>query len=197
MKCGEPQPGSSYKACDSELKHRTDHTYLNERWPRLQPNEPDWDVQELLDNQTPRDAWGVMDRSFPIIVTETVTRVLWVDAETEDKALAYWGDGGDYPSLDGIEVLDGYLEFERPDKYQRQAAFRANRLESKIGPLVICPGCGAQAFRREWMHNPMRKCHGPIEWRETQSKNPSYQWRREFKSTPVYDATRKTTEAVR
>jgi hypothetical protein len=131
-----------------------------------------------------------MERSFPIIVTETVTRVLWVDAETEDQALAYWGDGGDYPSLDNAEVLDGCLEFERPDKYQRQSAFRANGFESKIGPLVPCPGCGAEAFRREWLHNPMRKCHGPIEWRETPNSNPKWRWRREYKSTPVYDATR-------
>lgn len=189
MKCGEPNPGKTYADCDLELKHRGDHSYLGQRWPRLQPNEPNWDVRELLDSQTLRDAWGVMERSFPIIVTETVTRVIWVEAETEDQALAYWGDDPtDLPS-DG-EVLDGSVEFERPAPWQRQAAFRANRFESNIGPLVICPGCGAEAFRREWMHNPMRKCHGPIEWRETPSTNPRYQWRREFKSTPVYGDAR-------
>jgi len=188
VKCGEPKPGKTYADCDLELKHHGDHSYLGQRWPRLQPNEPNWDVQELLDNQTPRNAWGVMERSFPIIVTETVTRVIWVDAETEDQALAYWGEDPSEPPSGG-EVLDGSLEFERPDRWQREAAFRASRFESKIGPLVPCPDCGVQSFRREWMHDPMRKCHGPIEWRETRSTNPRHQWRREFRSTPVYDAT--------
>ena len=187
MKCGEPNPGKTYADCDLELKHWGDHSYLGQRWPRIQPAEPDWEVQELLDNQTPRDAWGVMERSFPIVVTETAVRVIWVTAETEDQALAYWGDDPTDLSLDGAEVLDGSLEFERPDKWQRQAAFQANRAVSKIGPLVACPDCGVEAFRREWMHNPMRKCHGPIEWRESQNTNPRWRWRREYRSAPVYD----------
>lgn len=184
MKCGEPKPGSTYKTCDEDLKHRGDHAYLGERWPRLKPADPDWDVNELLDNQTPREAWGVMERSFPIIVTETITRVIWVEAEDEDHALAYWGDDPtELPS--GGEVLDGSLEFERPDRWQRQAAFTPNRSESKAGPLIACPDCGAEAFRREWFHNPLRRCHGPIEWRETSNANPKWRWRREFHATPV------------
>ncbi|MFJ2259517.1 hypothetical protein ACIOKD_14445 [Streptomyces sp. NPDC087844] len=185
MKCGEPNPDKTYADCDRDLKHSGDHGYLRDRWPRIQPNEPAWDVQELMEDQTPRTAWGVMERSFPIIVTETVTRVLWVDAETEDQALAYWSDGGDYPSLQNTEVLDGCLDFERPDRYQRQAALQSRHHGSKIGPQILCPGCNAQAFRREWIHNPMRKCHGPIQWRETRSMKPQYRWRREFQSTPV------------
>ncbi len=194
MKCGEPNPGKTYADCDLDLKHRGDHSYLGQRWPRVQPTEPDWDVQELLDDQTPRNAWGVMDRSFPIIVTETVTRVLWVDAETEDQALAYWGDGGDYPSLKDTEVLEGILDFERPDQWQRQQAFDTRRHGSKIGPQIICPGCEALAFRREWIHNPMRKCHGPIEWRENASAKPKYRWRREYRTTPAFDASREQAE---
>lgn len=182
MKCGEPKPGATFKDCDQELKHRGDHAYLGERWPRLQLAEPDYDVQELLDNQTPRNAWGVMERSFPIVVTETVVRVIWVEAETEDQALAYWGDDPTEMPSDG-EVLDGSFEFERPDQWQRQAAFQANRFESKIGPLVPCPGCGVEAFRREWIHNPFRKCHGPIEWRESvTARNPRWRWSREHKA---------------
>jgi hypothetical protein len=192
VKCGEPKPGSSYKTCDEDLKHRGDHGYLGERWPRIRPAEPNDEVSELLDLMTPRDAWGVMERSFPIVVTETITRVIWVEAETEDQALAYWGeDPTELPS--GGEVLDGSLEFERPDKWQRQAAFRANRFESKIGPLVPCPGCGVEAFRREWIHNPFRKCHGPIQWRETQNSNPRWRWRREFQATPIGGAQQAVT----
>jgi hypothetical protein len=189
VKCGEPKPGDSYETCDKDLKHSGAHGYLGRSWPRLELAEPDWDVNELLDNQTPRDAWGVMERSFPIVVTETVTRVIWVEAETEDQALAYWGDDPtDLPS--GGEALDFSVEFERPAKWQRQAAFTANRFESKIGPLVPCPDCGVEAFRRKWLHNPMRKCHGPIEWRETSNSNPKWRWRREYRTTPVYDAAR-------
>lgn len=195
MKCGEPKPGSTYKDCDEELKHRGDHSYLGERWPRLTSADPDWDVQELLDTAQPANTWGVLERSFPIVVTETVIRVIWVEAETEDQALAYWGnDPTDYSS-DGGVVIDGSLEFERPDKWQRQEAFTANRFESKIGPLIACPGCGAEAFRRVWVHNPMRKCHGPIEWRETNSTNPQYRWRREFKSAPMHDTARESEVA--
>lgn len=185
MKCGEPNPGKTYADCDLELKHRGDHSYLGQRWPRVQPAEPDLDVDVLL-SRAAREAgvWGVEERSFPIIVTETVTRVLWVVAETEDQALAYWGEGGDYPRLDDTEVLDGCLEFERPDQWQRQSAFRANRFEQKIGPLVPCPDCGAEAFRREWIHNPMRKCHGPIQWR----LGGHGKLMREYRSTPMHDA---------
>lgn len=187
MKCGEPKPGSSYQACDEELKHRGDHSYLGHRWSRLKPQAPNWDVNELLDDKTPRDAWGVMERSFPIIVTETITRLIWVEAESEDQALAYWGDDPSEMPSDS-QVLDGSLEFERPDKWQRQAAFIPNRIESKVGPLIQCPGCDAQAFRREWMHQLLRKCHGPIQWRETRSTNPRYRWSREYRTTPVYSA---------
>jgi hypothetical protein len=197
MKCGETKPGSSYQTCDRDLKHSGDHAYLGDRWPRPELAEPDLDVDVLL-SRAAREAgaWGVEQRSFPIVVTETITRVIWVEAETEDQALAYWGeDPSEMPS--GGEVLDGSLEFERPDNWQRQAAFRSrvNRFESKIGPLVPCPDCGAEAFRREWIHNPMRKCHGPIEWRETPSNNPRFQWRREFKSTPAFDAAREQVAA--
>lgn len=190
MKCGEPKSGSSYETCDRDLKHGGDHSYLGRSWPRLEPAEPDWDVNELLDNQTPRDAWGVMERSFPIIVTETITRVIWVEAETEDQALAYWGDDPtDLPS--GGEVLDGSLKFERPDRWQRQAAFIANRFESKIGPLVLCPDCSKEAFRREWFHDPYRKCHGPIQWRLGGHGKPM----REFQATPAFDGARQAVTA--
>ncbi|RSN13787.1 hypothetical protein DMH25_08345 [Streptomyces sp. WAC 01325] len=193
MKCGEPKPGSSYATCNNKLKHRDDHTYLGDRWPRVRLAEPDEDIDVLL-SRAAREAgaWGAEERSFPIVVTETIVRVIWVDAENEDQALAYWGeDPTDLPS-DG-EVLDGSFEFERPDKWQRKAAFKATRFESKIGPLVPCPDCKAEAFCREWMHNPMRKCHGPIEWRETNSSNPRFQWRREYQVTPVGGARQAVT----
>jgi hypothetical protein len=181
MKCGEPKPGDSWRSCDKELKHAGSHRYLNESWPRPVPDGHDWDVQSLLEETLPRTAYGVNERSFPIIVTETVTRLLWVDAENEDDALAYWADDYSDIELKGTEVLDGYLEFERPDEDQRQEAFRSqansNRGDSKVGPLQKCPDCEATAFGREWLHDPYRKCHGPIAWRLSLGR-PMREWRR-------------------
>ena len=179
MKCNEPMPGGSYQTCDRELKHSGDHGYLRDRWPRPEPAAPDYDVWELLDNTAPRDAWGLQERSFPIIVTETVTRVIWVDAENEDRALAYWED--DVPDLKDTEVLDAYVEYDRPDKHQRQEALNSKSFGQKIGPVIQCSDCGRTAFRREWFHDPYRKCHGPIQWRQGGHGKPM----REFQATPV------------
>ena len=181
MKCNEPMPGGSYQTCDRELKHSGDHGYLRDRWPRPEPAAPDYDVWELLDNTAPRDAWGLQERSFPIIVTETITRVLWVEAENEDEALAYYADDYTDVPLKDAEAIDADLEFARPDKYQRQMALRENRFESEIGPLLTCPDCGKESFRREWYHDPYRKCHGPIQWRMGGHGKPM----REYKATPV------------
>ncbi|MYU24515.1 hypothetical protein [Streptomyces sp. SID8352] len=183
MKCGEPKPDGTYQTCDEELGHRGRHAYLGGSWPRVQPAAPDWDVNELLEDATPADAWGVNKRRFPIIVTETVTRVLWVDAETEDKALAYWADDYcDIPLKDAV-VIDGYLDFERPDRHQREEAFRAaaTRQERTIGPLIRCPGCGREEIRRAWFHDPYRKCHGPIQWEMTAVGR----LRRAYRKTPA------------
>lgn len=185
MKCGEPMPGGSYQDCDRDLKHPGDHAYLGQRWPRLIPAEPNWEVQELLDDTAPRTAWGLQERSFPIVVTETITRVIWVDAENEDDALAYWADDYCDIPLKSADVIDGSLDFERPDEFQRQEAFKANRFESKIGPLIPCPDCGKESFRREWMHDPYRKCHGPIVWKLLPGAKRHL---RDYQQTPAFSA---------
>ncbi len=181
MKCGEPKPGDSWRSCERDLKHAGSHKYLNESWPRLTPNDPDLDVESLLEETLPRTAYDVNERSFPIIVTETVTRLLWVDAENEDDALAYWADDYSDIPLKGADILEADLDFERPDEHQRQEAFRAqansNRGVSKAGPLQKCPGCDATAFAREWLHDPYRKCHGPIVWRLSVGRRMR-EWRR-------------------
>ncbi|MFB7162280.1 hypothetical protein [Streptomyces sp. NPDC056242] len=185
MKCGEPNPESSYQECERELEHPGSHQYLNTRWSRPEPADADRSVQELLDATRPRDTWGVDERRYPIVVIETATRIIWVDAENEDKALAYWGDDPTDLSLDGCEVLDGDLEFQRPDRWQRQDAFKAKRREPKIGPLLKCPGCDSESFRREWNHDPHRKCHGPIAWRVPRHGR-AY---REYQETPAFAGT--------
>jgi hypothetical protein len=115
-----------------------------------------------------------------------------VDAENEDQALAYWGEGGDFPSLDNTEVLDGCLEFDRPDKYQRKEALASANHGRKIGPLVRCPDCGRESFRQSWLHDPYRKCHGPIQWRMGGHGKPL----REYQQTPLHDVARKPAEVA-
>jgi hypothetical protein len=181
MKCGEPMPGSSYQTCDRDLKHSGNHAHRNQRWPRPVPAGPDWDVQEFLEDAIPANAYGIEERSYPIVVTETVTRIIWVDAESEDEALAYWADDWTDIPLKSAGVIDGYLEFERPDEFQRQEAFRANRFEQKIGPLIQCPDCGKDSFRRAWYHDPYRKCHGPIQWKIGGHGKPM----RDYQQNPV------------
>lgn len=180
MKCGEPKPGDSWRECDQELKHSGPHRYLNESWPRVTASVGDLDVRSLLDETRPANAWGLEQRRFPIVVVETVTRVLWVDAESEDDAIAYWAN--DYSDIDLNEgtVLDGDLEFRRLEAFERDGL-----RSMPLGPAIACPECGDLAMARSWYHNPLRKCHGPIEWTETKAPNPKYRWRRKFQRTPI------------
>ncbi|MFD9567713.1 hypothetical protein [Streptomyces sp. NPDC059994] len=191
MKCADPKPDGTYEECDRDLGHSGDHAYLNRRWPRLTPAEPDWDVQELLDAALPRDAWGVQERSYPVVVIETVAKVIWVDAENQDRALGYYEDDWSDVPLSGADTISADLEFRRPDRFELKEALEARRSGVKVGPLVACPDCGVTAFCREWFHKPLRRCHGPIEWREnSRATSPSWRYRREFRTTPVYDAAR-------
>ena len=92
MKCNEPKPGDGWRGCDQKLMHAGPHRYLNESWPRLVPNEPDPDVEAVLEQTKGARSWALDERRYPIVVVETVTRVMWVDAESEDEALAMWDD---------------------------------------------------------------------------------------------------------
>lgn len=184
MKCASPYPEGSYQECQRDLGHSGLHEYLGTTWPRLEPAELDPAIADLLAETMPPRTWGVDERSYPVVVVESRTHIVWVDAESEDEALAYWADDYADLRLDHSTVIDGDLDFQRPDQWQRQDALKATRLENRFGPLVKCPGCDAEAFRREWMHNPLRKCHGPIEWRKAYNGR-AY---REYRSTPVHTA---------
>ncbi|MBB5108387.1 hypothetical protein [Streptomyces spectabilis] len=153
--------------------------------------EPDPQVQELLDDSTPVNAWGINERSYPIIVTETITRVLFVQAENEDDALAYWVDDWTDIPLKEATVIEGYLEFERPDEFQRQEAFGANGGRPPVGPQIACPDCGGLAYRRSWFHDPYRKCHGPITWRTWLGRV-----RRDHRQTSAFTASGTSVKAV-
>ncbi|SOD80021.1 hypothetical protein SAMN06272781_6828 [Streptomyces sp. 1222.2] len=164
MKCSEPKPGDSWRECDKNLKHPGSHRYLNESWPRRTPNAPDLDVKSLLEETLPARVWGVDERRYPIVIVETVTRVLWVDAKNEDDALAYWADDWSEIPLKEAHVLGADLEFRRLEDYERDEALRVE-MGHEFGPKVQCPGCGRLSFRRAWFHDPYRKCHGPIVWK--------------------------------
>jgi hypothetical protein len=185
MKCASPYPDGSYQECQLLLNHPGQHTYPGLKWPRLEPAEMDPDIADLLAETMPPRTYGVDERSFPVVVVETTTRIVWVDAETEDEALAYWADDYCDLHLDNANVLNSDLEFERPDRFQREDAMAsAGHGRRKVGPEIACPGCGHLAFEREWFHDPFRKCHGPIEWRTTLRGHQL----RNYRSTPVHNA---------
>lgn len=191
MKCNEPKPGDSWRTCELKLKHAGSHKYLNDRWPRPVLNLPDPEIEELLERTRPANTWGIEERKYPVVVVETVTRVLWVEAETEDDALAYWADDYTDIDLDRGHVLDGDLEFRRLEDYEREEAFRVE-MGREFGPQLQCPDCRRLSFERAWFHDPYRKCHGPIVWRKNPGAVRAY---REYEKTPVFDATRKQVAA--
>lgn len=165
MTCAEPYPEGSYQECSRDLGHSGQHDYLGTKWSRPEPVEPDLDVADLLERSLPAQMWGVNERTYPVVVVETITRIVWVDAQSEDEALAYWADDYTDIPLKNSDVIDGNLDFERPDQWQRQDAMEHRHHGQKIGPEIQCPDCRRTSFTRDTFHDPYRRCHGPIVWR--------------------------------
>lgn len=188
MRCDEPliAPGEdySYRDCQLDLGHPGDHDYLGQKFPRPEAaGSLDPEIADLIEAAArKRDAhWDLNERQWPIVVEVTNVYVIKAPGETEDEALAYWADSGDYPDLDGEQAIDGGFEIRRTDHYQR-----ASLTGAPIGPRIACPDCGKQAMSREWFHDPFRKCHGPIGWREnTHARTPQWRYSPEYKATPV------------
>ncbi|MFF2651501.1 hypothetical protein [Streptomyces sp. NPDC058045] len=182
MKCLEPYPDGTYQECQLDLGHAGDHVYLDIRWPRPVPAEPDPAVEALI-VQAAAGTYGLDERAYPVVVEETVLRVIWVTAGDEDAAITYYGDDYTDVPLQNAHVLDGTLEFRRPDLFERQYAVNAEGHGRRSGPETACPDCGHTAFHRAWFHDPYRKCHGPIVWRPTLNGRRAY---REHHATPVH-----------
>ena len=172
----------SYRDCQLKLGHEGPHEYFGEKFARPVPSgELDPKVADLIQKAADkRRVWGLDERQWPIVVEVTSVYVIKAPGETEDEALAYWDDGGDFPDLDGEQAIDGSYEIRRADKYQRDSL----RSYTGFGPLIACPDCGKQAMRRSWLHNPLRKCHGPIKWRESKAPSLHYRYSREVQYTP-------------
>lgn len=189
MNCDEPlyRDGEDYSSRDCQLKlgHPGAHDYFGEKFPRPVPkDEQDPRITALIEEAArKRGAWGLDERRWPIVVEVTNVYVINAPGETEDEALENWG-GDDISDLDDEQPIDGGFEVRRADSYERSLV--ANT--SPFGPLIQCPGCGKQAMQRRWYHDPLRKCHGPIEWRETQAPSLRYRYSREIQATPVYEA---------
>lgn len=153
-----------------------------EKFPRLEVAEPDPTIARLIDAAARKQGrWDLDEVQWPIVVEVTTVYVVNAPGATEDEALANYGD--DYPDLEGEHAIDGSFEVRRPDEYQRSMTAHT----SPFGPFIRCPGCGELAMRREWYHNPLRKCHGPIQWRETPAPSLRYRYSREVGAAPVYD----------
>lgn len=181
MKCEDPSPEGTYEECQLDLGHSGDHEYFGKKWPRLERGELAPDVEALIDaGVKARNTWDLNERQYPIVVEVTSVYVINAPGETEDEALSYW-DGGDFPDLDGEQAIDGGFEIRRVDQWQRTGLTGA-----PIGPQIACPDCGRQAMHREWYHDPFRRCHGPIQWREnTNARALKWRYSREHHATPM------------
>ncbi|MFF3128564.1 hypothetical protein ACFVRD_41280 [Streptomyces sp. NPDC057908] len=192
MRCDEPlfEEGQTYSAysCRLDLNHSGAHEDARRRkYPRALALGLDEDLNDLITagHNVNRDLWDLDEREYPVLVEVTQRYVKWVSAPSEDDALKYWDDPTDL-NLDSADVIDGDLEVQRIDRHLATEAFRSRHTRQHIGPQIQCPGCGTEAFRREWFHDPFRKCHGPIEWRENANARAlQWRYRREFKAAPV------------
>lgn len=182
MKCDEPYPQGSYEECNLDLGHRGDHEYYGKTWPRPVPAEPDENVDVLLSRAIRETrTWGADERRYPVVIERTQVYVVWIDADCEDNALKNAADDAWEMDLGKEMPIDGSDEVRRLDSFERTEAWRSE-IGYEYGPRIQCPGCGRQAFRREWFHDPMRKCHGPIEWHEMDAVKPPYRWSRKHKA---------------
>ncbi|MYR30562.1 MULTISPECIES: hypothetical protein, partial [unclassified Streptomyces] len=125
-----------------------------------------------------RNAWDLAERNYPLVVEETITRLVWVAADSEEAALDQLADE---PWEYKGEAIDSSAEARRPDEFERRNALAYS--SSAAGPRIACPDCGALAFRRAWFHSPYRRCHGPIVWEQ---RGPTSRPYRSWQRTPAY-----------
>ncbi|GAA3384367.1 hypothetical protein [Streptomyces racemochromogenes] len=184
MKCGETNPDETYQECQRELCHSGDHEYYSYRWPRPKPAMPDPDVEDfLLEAEQAMErhkVWDLHEREFNIAFEVTTTYLVRVSAETEDDALKQFADYCEFPDFARETATDCSVEVRRPTEWER----RDHECNEELGPRIACPGCGRLSMHPRWVHDPYKKCHGPIQWRQGYSGRPF----REYVEAPVYAA---------
>lgn len=186
MKCEDPYPDGTYEECNLDLRHNGDHEYFGKKWPRLELGELEEDVNDLIEaGASARRTWGLDDRTYPVVIERTITYIHWVEAPSEEEALASIASDTWEINLDNEDSISCGDKVRRVDRFEREDAF-LSRNSGDIGPVLRCSGCGRDSFRREWYHDPLRKCHGPIQWRENaRATQLSWRYRREHKATPM------------
>lgn len=169
MKCDEPYEGNEFEGCLKELGHAGDHERFRTRWPRPVPaGELSDEVLALIPSR-----YDIDERDYYLVFEVTSVYLIKVTGESEDDALKQYSDYADMPDFSRESPIDGDVSVRRPTQYERSMNTGA-----PIGPVIACPDCGKQAMTRSWYHDPYRKCHGPIEWRETRASSPSWRWSR-------------------
>jgi hypothetical protein len=126
------------------------------------PTEPDWEVNELLDAAVPAGSWGIEEPCFPIADVETITKVIWVDAENETTLSPTTAMTGRRSRLPDAQAIDGDLELRRPGKWERMEALASRVYDSKIGPQVACPAAGTTSPPTQtWSSQPASTLNSP------------------------------------
>ncbi|HEY9354075.1 MAG TPA: hypothetical protein VIP28_12525 [Nocardioides sp.] len=189
MKCDEPLfkdgDDDSFNFCTRDLGHPGAHEdSFRCRYPRPVPSGDAEEILDAIERAVPQhQRWDLDERDYYIKFAVTNVYLVKVSAESEDAALRQYEDYCDFPDFSREHAIDGGVEISRPERWDLD-----NLKGAPFGPRVACPDCGALAMRREWMHNPYRRCHGPIKWRESKAPSLRYRYSREFKSAPVYEA---------
>lgn len=177
MKCDEPYKGNDFEGCMKELGHPGDHERFGTSWPRPRPA---GDLSDDILDLIPQPQFGD-ERQYFIAFEVTNVYLIPVSAESEDDALQQYDDWVDLPDFSRETAIDGDVTVRRPTYSDRLSLTGA-----PIGPKIACPDCGKLAMQRSWFHNPMRKCHGPIEWTETRAPSPRYRWSRKHQAHAGY-----------
>ncbi|WP_328860918.1 hypothetical protein [Streptomyces sp. NBC_00306] len=186
MACNEPlyddeTPTISVRDCQLELGHPGAHEYFGKKYPRPVPSGEAEEALDLIHRAAGRQAWELDEREYYVAFEVTNVYLIKVSGEDEDAALKVYSDYDEFPDFSREQAIDGGVEIRRADRYEL-----SNMTGAPFGPRIACPDCGREEMRREWAHNPLRRCHGPIEWRETQASNLQWRYRREFNWGPVY-----------
>ena len=195
MKCEEALYSEgdtfSYRECQLDLGHAGAHDYFGQKYPRPIPSGDAEEALDLIHRAAGRKAWDLNEREYYIAFEVTNVYLIKVSGESEDAALKSHSDYCDFPDFSREQAIDGSVNIRRATHYEL-----GDMAGSAFGPYIACPGCGQLSMRREWLHNPLRRCHGPIEWRESRAPSLQYRYRREYTWAPVYDAARQLEAAA-